>query len=295
MKKLLLAILFLLPINHLVAEHYSDANNFNYDIYQDPKAYGKIYTNDIFRGKTLKNTFKFNTKETTTYGPAYANIAIPDGLVNCNTPIGRKFSYALCFYSGPAYKTGVNPRNPMLPCTLQDNGVIADCDCQLISSNGVDQGIPYGVGIDVISNLAIYEMNTEACGINGDKCNNDGVPPPVCDAINTNLLIPGADFISAYSTALQENYYTNGVSGTTNCETGLYAGCMTSPCYKTGRKDSNGQEIVSCKCPVYRGPFQIGQANQNCDANKSTPTSNHKKILSHTKNYVWSGKYPPPQ
>jgi len=48
MKKLLLAILFLLPINHLVAEHYSDANNFNYDIYQDPKAYGKIYTNKLF-------------------------------------------------------------------------------------------------------------------------------------------------------------------------------------------------------------------------------------------------------
>ncbi len=292
--KTLLALL-LLGLGLIASQYSSGETNSKHDIYDDAKAYGRIYTNNIFRGKTIKNTFNFNTKKTTEYGPAYANIAIPGGLVNCNTPIGRKFSYALCFYSGPAYKTGVNPRNPMLPCTLQDNGVIADCDCQLISSNGVDQGIPYGVGIDVISNLAIYEMNTEACGINGDKCNNDGVPPPVCDAINTNLLIPGADFISAYSTALQENYYTDGVSGTTNCETGLYAGCMTSPCYKTGRKDSNGQEIVSCKCPVYRGPFQIGQANQNCDANKSTPTSTHKKILSRTKNYVWSGKYPPPQ
>ena len=292
--KTLLALL-LLGLGLIASQYSSGETNSKHDIYDDAKAYGRIYTNNIFRGKTIKNTFNFNTKKTTEYGPAYANIAIPGGLVNCNTPIGRKFSYALCFYSGPAYKTGVNPSNPILPCTLQENGVIADCDCQLISSNGVDQGIPYGVGIDVISNLAIYEMNTEACGINGDKCNNDGVPPPVCDAINTNLLIPGADFISAYSTALQENYYTNGVSGTTNCETGLYAGCMTSPCYKTGRKDSNGQEIVSCKCPVYRGPFQIGQANQNCDANKSTPTSTHKKILSRTKNYVWSGKYPPPQ
>src|SRR5207253_5258691 len=50
-----------------------------------------------------------------------------------------------------------------------------------------------------------------------------------------------------------------------------YAGCMTAPCHYTGRQDDAGNQLVECTCPVYNGPFELGQAGVPCDANDLTP------------------------
>jgi hypothetical protein len=41
--------------------------------------------------------------------------------------------------------------------------------------------------------------------------------------------------------------------GSTPCETGVYAGCMTAPC-KAGEDG-----LTTCQCPTFEGKFQIGQ------------------------------------
>lgn len=261
-------------------------------IYDRPTAYGKKYEEAIFKGKTLRRTFNFNTEKTTPYGPAYANIAPPDQRITCNPPLGRRFNYALCYYSGPSYPTGFNPSNPALPCKLSKDGVYADCSCLLITTDGTASEQPYYVGLDVISNLDIYRLQMETCGSGSEKCTSMGITPPVCEALNVNLLVPGADVISVYSEALQSAYYPPGdTSGSTNCATGFYAGCMTSPCERTGKFDATGREIVNCKCPVYFGPHEIGQAGQSCDANR-LPTGLPGPHANDVR-YVWSAKYDP--
>jgi hypothetical protein len=66
---------------------------------------------------------------------------------------------------------------------------------------------------------------------------------------------------------------TNGI-GQTSCDSGPYVGCMTAPCVKTGKPG-----IVKCSCPVFNGPFQIGQDNQSCSLGGDL---------------VWSAAYAPP-
>ncbi len=34
---------------------------------------------------------------------------------------------------------------------------------------------------------------------------------------------------------------------------------MTAPCYDTGEVDAHGNALVDCSCPIYQGPFEIGQ------------------------------------
>lgn len=278
-------------------------------IYTDTKQYSRMYKKEIFKGKTLMNTFNFNAMPTTPYGPAYANIAIPEKRIPCAPPLGRPHSYALCYYSGPNYPTGIDPSNPSLPCTLSKDKVSAQCDCLLITTSGKVGEQPYYVGLDVISNLDIYKLNAETCKEDGSACASQGIVPPVCEALNVNLLVPGADVVSVYSEALQEKYYPdNDTNASTNCSDGLYAGCMTSPCMKTGKRDASGREIVQCTCPVYKGPYQIGQANQSCDANllpggpissvslqSSSPGQESDWSEKHSSRvrYVWSAKNNP--
>lgn len=213
-------------------------------------------------------------------------------------PTGRKFSYALCYYSGPDDPTGNNPDNPSLPCKLSPDGVVANCQCYEISTDVVSPKIPYYVDIHAISNLAIYQETVETCGQDGVKCAATDRDPPVCEAINTNLLVPGADLISVFSPVYIRDYFNQGEDNSTECldeNAGLYAGCMTAPCYRTGEKDAQGRDIVECKCPVFDGPYQIGQADQDCNANDSPPNTMtwHRKPRKMRSSNVWSAAYNP--
>ena len=94
---------------------------------------------------------------------------------------------------------------------------------------------------------------------------------PVCQAINQGTLIPGTNVFSAFSF---DCIPTNGI-GQTGCTQAPYAGCMTAPCFKT----SNPQ-IVQCSCPVFNGPYQVGQNDQACTLGDDL---------------VWSAAYAPPK
>jgi len=79
----------------------------------------------------------------------------------------------------------------------------------------------------------------------------------VCDAINKNTLIPGADLISTFSLFLEKEMP---IQQTTCATPALYAGCMTAPCKRTGETDpATGLPIVQCACPTFDGPYQVGQ------------------------------------
>ena len=258
-----------------------------------PKVYGKLYSRDVLRGATLKDVYTFNDKRTTSNGPAYANIV--DGssnFIKCTPPSGRTFAYALCYYSGPNAPTGTNSENPPLPCTMSQDGRYAHCTCYTITNEMAAGKVPYLVDINAISNLDIYKKTIEACGRDGEKCASGDIEPAVCEAINTNLLVPGADLISVFSTLYGQNYAVQGQDPMTNCtgkDAGVYAGCMTAPCEFTGKKDKNGNALVNCKCPIYNGPYQVGQANQSCDANQTAAGTSSKK----GKINVWSAAYNP--
>jgi len=257
---------------------------------QPPRAYGKLYSREVLRGVTLDDVYSFNVRRTTTNGPAYANIVSgSSNFIQCYPPTGRRFSYALCYYSGPNTPTGTNPQNPALPCTLSESGEYANCTCYAITNEMAAAKLPYLVDINAISNLDIYKKTVEACGKNGEKCSSGGIDVAVCDAINTNLLVPGADLVSVFSTLYTQDYSVQGESPMTSCtgkDAGVYAGCMTAPCELTGKTDKNGNKLVNCKCPIYNGPYQVGQANQNCDANKPSPSRRGKTN-------VWSAAYNP--
>jgi hypothetical protein len=258
-----------------------------------PRVYGKLYSRDVLRGATLKDVYTFNDKRTTTNGPAYANIVNgSSNFIQCTPPSGRAFAYALCYYSGPNAPTGTNAENPPLPCTLSESGRYANCTCYAITNELAAGKVPYLVDINAISNLDIYKKTIETCGQNGEKCASGSMDAAVCDAINTNLLVPGADLISVFSTLYSQNYSVQGQDPMTNCtgeDAGVYAGCMTAPCERTGKKDKNGNELVNCKCPIYDGPYQVGQANQSCNANKTATGTPSKKGRTN----VWSAAYNP--
>ena len=289
---LLVSMTIILTLSHnlLAAETSSD--------------YGQLYSDTILHGVNLSDVYTFNDTDTTQFGPAYANVwLVNSNFLACFPPIGRDFSYALCYYSGPDQSTGINPDNPSLPCKLSPDGVVADCTCYEISTAQMPPKLPYYVDIHAISNLEIYQQTVEACGDNGSRCEPRHFIPPVCDAINTNLLVPGADAISVFSPMFNQDYLTpeDKISGktTTACEkedSALYAGCMTAPCYRTGEKDAQGRDLMECKCPVYDGPFQIGQPNQNCDANEPPPETASKSLInpkSASTGNVWSAAFSP--
>ena len=265
--------------------------------------YGQAYSNIILKDVTISDVYIFNDKNTSKYGPAYADITTNhSNFLQCLPPAGRKFSYALCYYSGPADATGNNRENPSLPCVLEDGGTVANCSCYEISTDIVSPKMPYLVDINAISNLEIYKQTVEACGHNGEKCASRNIFPPVCDAINTNLLVPGADLISVFTPIYSKNYTNPNGSDTTSCtgnKSGKYAGCMTAPCYRTGEKDDAGHNIVQCKCPVVDGPYQIGQGGQSCNANDpvadKTSTNDENESADLKNNHVWSAAYSAPK
>jgi hypothetical protein len=175
---------------------------------------------------------------TTVFGPAYADIT----LTSTNFVPCRGGPYALCYYSGPS--SGAED----LSCTLTADGNYADCQCF---------DIPYGVyfvDINAILNHDVYEKTVAQCGADGSQCATLN-SAPVCANVNQGNLIPGS---SVYSTFSFDCVPENGL-GLTDCGAALYAGCMTAPCFKT-----NQAGIVNCSCPVFDGPYQVGQNDQAC-------------------------------
>ena len=170
---------------------------------------------------------------TTSYGPAFANISLgSSNFLPC-----RGGPFALCYYSGPSS----GPED--LSCTLTPDGHYANCQCF---------DIPYGVyfvDINAILNYSVYQDTISQCGTDGSLCATTN-SAPVCQAVNQGNLIPGTSLYSAFSF---DCIPTNGI-GQTNCSRAPYVGCMTAPCFAT---DQPG--IVQCSCPVFDGPYQVGQ------------------------------------
>lgn len=237
-------------------------------------------------GDHCSNTpYQPTTCWTTKYGPAKADVVTGNTVKSTNMLYCNGDTYALCAFSGPPTPVA---GHQALPCTLE--GSVANCTCQVYTSgaNFVD--------IHAILNLGAWYETVKTCGFDGSKCANivncgtDGsasscaqqTPAPVCGYIQhqnptdpTTSLIPKADVISTFSFAMDGEYKL----GSTPCS-GLYAGCMTAPCFfKKGAKmpPSDGDPI-QCECPVYNGTYQVGQNGQSCSiASPDTAT------------YVWSG------
>jgi len=183
-----------------------------------------------------------NDLMTTPCGPAFADIVLqPFNFLPC-----KGGPFALCYYSGPGPET----------CELIQDGTFANCKCFEIAYGH------YFVLIHGILNTEMYLETVEECGKDGIKCFRETNKAPVCDSINRGEFIPGADMISTFSfdCALIEGI------GKTNCpnplQSLLYGGCMTAPCVHL---DSDDEGIVTCSCPTFDGPFQVGQFNQDCD------------------------------
>ncbi|MGO9061848.1 MAG: hypothetical protein ACLQU2_31435 [Candidatus Binataceae bacterium] len=175
---------------------------------------------------------------TTSYGPAFANVS----LASTNFLPCRGGPFALCYYSGPSS----GPED--LSCTLTPDGHYANCQCF---------NIPYGVyfvDINGILNYPVYQDTIAQCGADGSLCQTTD-SAPVCQRINQGNLIPGTSLYSAFSF---DCIPTNGL-GQTNCSRAPYVGCMTAPCFAT-----NQPGIVQCSCPVFDGPYQVGQNGQAC-------------------------------
>jgi hypothetical protein len=177
---------------------------------------------------------------------------------------------ALCYYSGPG---------PTTPCTPDGLG-LANCTCYEIPS-----GQSYLVDINAILNRDVYLKTVAACGKDGSLCRPTGsVPAPVCEAINNNTLIPGADLISTFSLYLEKEKKEDpqfSINPTTCATPAAYAGCMTAPCKRTGKIDPNTRlPLVQCGCPTFTGPYQVGTAiNQD------------QCVLEGT--HLWSAAYTP--
>jgi hypothetical protein len=215
-----------------------------------------------FTRYTGNEPFRLNTLPTTPYGPPWADVVTEkSNFVEC-----KGASIALCYYSGPG---------PTAPCTVDGLG-IANCTCFEIPS-----GQPYLVDINAILNLDVYLKTVARCGKNGSKCRPAGsIEAPVCQAINNNTLIPGADLISTFSLYLEKQIP---VHPTTCATPAPYAGCMTAPCKRTGKTDPNtGLPLVQCGCPTFTGPYQVG-----------TQVSQDQCVLNG--NYIWSAAYQPPK
>ena len=106
--------------------------------------------------------FRFNDRHTTPFGPAYADIWLKQSnFLACKPPLKQRFTYALCFFSGPAVGTpvpagGGTAINPPLPCVLSKDGKSADCTCYGLSTEQYPAPIPYFIDINAILNLDLY-------------------------------------------------------------------------------------------------------------------------------------------
>lgn len=260
-----------------------------------------------FCGDSCTNTpFQPTLCWTTPYGPARANVirVKPGGNATKSTNMlyCAQGHYALCFFSGPPTPTGKpGADNKPLPCIVEEGGKTALCTCRAYSTG------PYFVDLHAIENLGAYYETLDACGPEGENCKNIATcgtdassyacihqkEAPVCKYVaNQNpenpqtSLIPGADVISTFSFAMDDDY----LLGSTECGKAPYAGCMTAPCnFLPNQERPKGPlkgHPVECRCPIWEGPFQIGQtlSPDQCAIAKG----------SKGESYVWSAAYTVP-
>ncbi len=182
-------------------------------------------------------SFPLNTQQTTIYGPAWADVTTSTSdWVACFGP------YALCFYANCTSSPG-------------SDGTVADCPCfEWFGTNFVD--------INAILNNDVYNETKLFCGNNPGACQQPN-QAPVCQAINSGTFMQGADRFSTFSfyRSVQEPI------GFTDCtsQPGVYAGCMTAPCFDPTTDGADGTTLIECQCPTYNGPFQLGQDNLSCN------------------------------
>lgn len=187
--------------------------------------------------------FVYNDFPTSKYGPARADVMVA-GEKNMLPCSGG--AYALCYYSGPS---------PM-PCKIDKEKNVALCECYGYQSEKRDY--KYFVDINAILNTCVYIETARKCLPDGSNCTAEN-SAPVCQYINQNALMPNADLVSTFSLAKVEQY---GKPGCTPCN-GQYAGCMTAPCHNT--TNEKGEPITVCECPIFSGPYQVGQNGVSCD------------------------------
>lgn len=188
--------------------------------------------------------FVENVFWTTQYGPAPADVVTGSAsMLRCDSG-----AYALCYYSGA---------EPM-PCVVDEEKGVASCECLKLEPDV--EHPEYIVVINSILNTCVYVESVAQCGHSGENCAGTVGEAEVCDYVEQNELIPGADLISTFSFAPVGDFEL----GCTECE-GTYAGCMTAPCYE--RMNDEGESVVVCDCPLYDGPYQFGRrGDYTCDA-----------------------------
>ena len=200
-------------------------------------------------------------------------------------------AYALCYYSGPQEPTPPGQSaTPPLPCTI-GGPEHADCTCYTVNEQMLEPGLRYNfVLIGSILNPVARAETELRCHEDGSNClnmahlasgicNNADDPhvdeyefcreAPVCSLLGdletgeTQSLYEGGDatLISTFS------FYSSEVHnfGSQDCSENdirLYAGCMTAPC-----TDEDGDGLAECKCPLYDGPYQIGQDSEGLQCN----------------------------
>jgi hypothetical protein len=230
-----------------------------------------------------------NCKTTDTQSPcAWADVTVAStNYLACK--LEKTGPIALCYYSGAPGAPLYTPS-----CEFSQEGNAAQCDCYKISKDKPDGATVSYVLINAILNKTVYDDTVASCGADGSECLNatnlDAIPPvreaPVCTAIKHKTLMPGADYISDFSPILAATKgltsYTCPTSGNAN----VYAGCMTAPCRETGKIDpSTKLPLLSCTCPTYNGPNQVGNPQI-----KGNPP--HQPAYSCTPTpYVWSSAY----
>lgn len=229
--------------------------------------------------------FEWTDCWTTDSGPAKADIISGNPLTSPNMLYCDGGTYALCFFSGPLEATG-NSNTP-LPCTPREGEEVADCICQAYTSG------PYFIDINAILNLGAYSFTVSECGADGSRCANiencgqdgskstceDYKPATVCSWVAgqnptdpSTSLIPGAQVISTFSFAMGTPPPSDGpyTIGSTHCD-GLYAGCMTAPCFAEPGTEITDEVLVRCECPTYDGTYQAGQLGMECPQQDSDP------------------------
>ncbi len=188
--------------------------------------------------------FVYNVFWTTEYGPAAADVeTAASNMLPCSGP-----QYALCYYSGP---------EPM-PCKVDRERGVAICECYALERAAAPYR--YFVDVNAILNTCAYIETVRDCGHDGAGCTAEN-SAPVCQylAEEPQTLMPGADVVSTFGLSELPKY---GKPGCTECS-GLYAGCMTAPCRTTTNED--GDTVAICECPLFDGPYQVGQDGQQCD------------------------------
>ncbi|KNC85573.1 hypothetical protein SARC_02262 [Sphaeroforma arctica JP610] len=193
-----------------------------------------------FRGNNAGYTVECSTAD---------NIAIDTPIVN----------YALCFYAVCEIVSWTNEEN--------SKGV-GRCGC--VAWHGSNY-----VGVDSILNDTLSKETLQACpeGSNSAGCSEPN-SAPICQYVNNpknmyvDLPTGPAELISDFSLAFSGNESGDSIYGwklsSTDREKGLYASCMTAPCYNESITLSGVRYPVTCLCPIVEHEFTVGQDGIVC-------------------------------